>query len=169
MKSFATRILVAFLALVLVTTAAAAQQRRTGARRARSGAGVATFGGHVGYNFDASAAVIGAQASLPITPQVDAFPSFDYYTVSGGTEWAINLDGRLRPPAHYQSASVYVGAGLNILHASAGAQSNTETNVNLFGGLEGRRGRMRPYAEARLIVGHGSSFQIQGGVSFPLR
>jgi hypothetical protein len=121
----------------------------------------------VGYNFDAKAAVIGAQAALPVARQVDFYPSFDYYTVSNATEWGLNFDARIRPPGPYRYG--YLGAGLNVAHTSAGGVGNTDTNVNLLGGLEGKRGQIRPYAEARLIIGNGSSFQIDGGVNFPLR
>jgi hypothetical protein len=169
MKALALRIVVAFLAVAVVTNTADAQRRRVRRARARAAAGSERpeFGGHVGYSFDAKAAIIGAQASIPVARQVDFYPSFDFYTVGTGTLWGLNFDARIRPPVSYRYG--YLGAGLNLLHGSGGGASNTDTNVNLFGGVEGQRGRIRPYAEARLIVGNGSSFQIQGGVNFPLR
>jgi len=166
-RLLALRTVVAFLIVALATTTAHAQARR--ARRAGAGpADRPQIGGHVGYIFDGGNAFIGAQASLPVARQVDAYPSFDYYFVSGATLWSLNLDARFRPRGPYRYG--YLGAGLNLSHASvSGFGSNTDTNLNLFGGLEGKRGRMRPFAEARLIVGNGSSFQIQGGVNVPLR
>ena len=167
MKSLALRIGVALLAIAVVTTAADAQRRRARRGGAAGPGDRAQVGGHVGYIFDGSHALIGAQASFPIARQVDFYPSFDYYFVSNATLWSLNFDARILPPGPYRYG--YLGAGLNVAHASAGGLGDTQTNVNLLGGLEGRRGRIRPYAEARLILGHGSSFQIQGGVNFPLR
>jgi len=44
--------------------------------------------------------------------------------------------------------------------------SGSSTNLNLLTGLEGRRGRTRPYVEAKLILGDGSAFQLVGGISW---
>ena len=76
--------------------------------------------------------------------------------------WSLNLDARLRPQVANRNG--YLGGGINLTHTT-----ETKTNVNLFGGVEGRRGGIRPFAEARLIFGNGTSFQVQGGVNFPLR
>lgn len=165
MKSVALRIVVSLLAGAVVTSTADAQRRHSRKGHAGTASVGPGVGAHVGYNFDAQVAVIGAQASFPVAQQVDFYPSFDYYA-SDATTWAFNFDARLRPPAPNRGG--YLGAGLNLTYASAGGSSDTQTNVNLLGGLEGQRGRIRPFAEARLTVGHGSTFQIQGGVTFPL-
>ena len=82
------------------------------------------------------------------------------------TEWGLNLDLKLRPPTFHLW---YVGTGLNLLHASAvGAGGTTKAHLNLIAGWEGRAGPIRPYAEAREILGNGSAFQVVGGLSFPL-
>ena len=167
MRLFALRSVIALLVTVVFALPAHAQRRRMSGGRAVA-AERPQIGAHVGYNFDASQALIGAQASFPIVPQIDLYPSFDFYTVSGGSLWALNFDARFRPRIASPYATFYVGSGLNLSHASAGGFSNTDTNVNLFGGLAGRRGQMRPFGEARVILGNGSSFQIQGGVAFVL-
>jgi len=77
--------------------------------------------------------------------------------VSPGSLWALNFDLKYRPPTRY--GAWYVGGGLNLLGGTGGS----DTNLNLLTGLEGRRGRTRPYVEAKFIVGGGSSFQIVGG------
>lgn len=160
MKSLALKILVAFLALAVVTTAADAQRR--GGRRGRGGGAAARpeIGGHAGYNFDAEVAFAGAQMAIPVAKKVDFYPSFDYYFLDQAT-WALNFDARLRPQVANRNG--YIGGGINLTH-----QTDTDTNVNLFAGVEGRRGNLRPYAEARLIFGNGTTFQIQGGLSVPL-
>ena len=54
------------------------------------------------------------------------------------------------------------GGGLNLLHGTGWSDSN----LNLFTGLESRRGRTRPYVEARFILGSGSTFQVAGGLNW---
>ena len=123
------------------------------------------FGAHLAYNFDFKETAIGAQLHLPIARTVELYPSFDYYTVPNVTEWGLNFDLKLRPPA---LRFWYFGAGLNLLHTSA-AGGNTDSHLDVFGGLEQRRGPLRPYVEASEILGNGSAFQLVGGLSFPIR
>jgi hypothetical protein len=163
------RIAVAVLAVVVLTTPAHAQRRRV--RRARARAAAAgqgpEIGGHAGYNFDVKNAVVGAQASMPLGPLTDFYPSFDYYTISNPTQWGLNFDLKFRPPRRVRLW--YLGTGLNLTHTNA-AGGVTETNLNVLGGLEGRRGTVaHPFAEARLTIGHGSAFQLVGGLVWPLR
>src|SRR5437870_3562103 len=83
-----------------------------------------------GYRFDAKDLLLGAQVSWPMTPQLDLYPSFDYYFQSPGSLWALNFDLKYRPPTRY--GAWYVGGGLNFLGGSGG----TSTNLNLLTGLE---------------------------------
>ena len=162
MNRWVSRLLVVLLLLALTVSAADAQGRYR--RRAIASASGPTYGGHVGYNFDVNNLLIGAQLSWPFTPDLALYPTFDYYFVSGGSLWALNFDLKYRPPTRY--GAWYVGGGLNWSHASSGGVSGSNTNLNLLTGLEGRRGRTRPYIEAKFIVGNGSSFQLVGGVSW---
>jgi hypothetical protein len=161
---FVTRLLVAVLLLTVVTASADAQ------RRARARAAPATprphLGGHLGYNFDVDDLLLGAQLSYAITPRVDLYPSFDFYFIDPGSLWALNFDARYRPPSRY--GAFYLGGGINYSRFSAGGGggSNSDTNLNLLTGLEGRRQRVWPYVEAKLILGDGSSFQLVGGLSW---
>jgi len=155
--------LVVVLLLVALTASTAAAQRRTH-RRAIVGQSGPRYGAHLGYNFDVNDLLIGAQLSWPIMPSLDLYPTFDYYFVSGGSLWSLNFDLKYRPPTTYRAW--YVGGGLNWSHSSSGGVSGSNTNLNLFTGLEGQRGRTRPYVEGKFILGNGSSFQIVGGVSW---
>ena len=146
------------LSLLAVAASSADAQRR--ARRRPAASSRPSYGPHIGYNFDVNELLLGAQLSWPITPQMDLYPTFDYYFVSPGSLWALNFDLKYRPPTRY--GAWYLGGGLNLLHATGGS----DTNLNLLTGLEGRRGRTRPYVEARFIVGNGSSFQIAGGLNW---
>ena len=157
-KSILLRVtLVVLLIGVLASTADG--QRRTRRRSVATTSGP-RYGPHLGYNFDVEELLIGAQVSWPMSPQIDLYPTFDYYLVSGASLWALNFDLKYRPPTRY--GAWYLGGGLNLAHSSGGS----DTNLNLLTGLEGRRGRTRPYAEARFILGSGSSFQIVGGFSW---
>ena len=160
MKKWAGRTLLVVLLLAVITSGAEAQRRY---RRVSAGTPGPTYGAHVGYNFDASKALLGAQLSWPIVPALDLYPSFDFYFGSGSL-WALNFDVKYRPPTTYRAW--YVGGGLNYTHTSSGGVSNSTTNLNLLTGLEARCGPTRPYVEAKLIVGNGSAFQLVGGLSW---
>ena len=160
MNRIVARGLLVLLVLVLATSTADAQRRR-------AAVGTSTtprFGPHLGYNFDGDALLVGAQLSWPITPSLDLYPTFDYYFVDVGSLYSLNFDVKYRPPTRYRAW--YVGGGLNYSRFSAGGNSAGDTNLNLLTGLEGRRGRTRPYVEAKFILGDGSSFQLVGGFSW---
>lgn len=134
-------------------------------RRART-LDPARVGLHLGYNFDADGLVVGVQATLPLTPRLDLYPSLDYYDVSPVTLWAINLDMKFRPPT--RTEAFYVGGGLDYLHTSVNGGSG-DVNLNFIGGLEARHRPFSPFAEGRLILGSGSAFQVVGGFNFKLQ
>lgn len=161
MNRWTSRVMVVLLLLTLTVSTADAQRRAR--RRAIVNSGP-TYGAHLGYNFDVEDLLLGAQLSWPITPQVALYPTFDYYFVSGGSLWSLNFDLKYRPPTRY--GAWYVGGGLNYSRASSGGVSGSDTGLNLLTGLEGRRGRTRPYVEGKFILGDGSSFQLVGGVSW---
>ncbi|HMA41202.1 MAG TPA: hypothetical protein VKP10_14100 [Gemmatimonadales bacterium] len=157
------------LALVvagLALAGAAQAQQRTASGGTYTPIDPIRIGGHVGYNFDAEDFALGAQATMPLTRMFEIYPSFDYYFQDIGTLWALNVDLKIRPPT--PQGALYVGGGLNYLHFSDAGFSNGDTNLNLLGGFELRRQPLHPYAEARLILGNGSAFQLVGGVSFNL-
>jgi hypothetical protein len=154
-------VLLVLLLLGLMASTADAQRRAR--RRAIVHQGP-TYGPHLGYNFDVDDLLLGAQVTWPITPDFGLYPSFDYYFVDPGSLWSLNFDLKYRPPTRY--GAWYLGGGLNYSRRSAGGVSASDTGLNLLTGLEGRRGRMRPYAEGKFILGDGSSFQIVGGVSW---
>ena len=161
MRSVWQRYVVAAVLVAALGTGSLAAQRRS-----RPAAAPPRLGAHVGYNFDIDEGLLGAQAAFQIAPSFDLYPSFDFYLVSGGSLWALNFDARYRPPTRF--GVFYVGGGLNYLRASAGGFSGSNTNLNIFGGFEARRRAMAPYAELRITVGDGSSFQIVGGLSWRL-
>ena len=153
-------LMLAFAVLAVVFPSSAHAQRRRMRARSAPITEKPEIGGHIGYNFDAKHMFIGVQGTVPIAPQVDFYPSLDYYTISGASEWSLNLDFKLRPP---KAPRFYFGPGLNLFHAGG-----THSHLNLFGGWEAATGSLRPYVEARELIGSGSSFQITGGVNLVL-
>jgi hypothetical protein len=146
-------LIVAALLTVLIVSGASAQRAHLGFRG--------------GYNFDREDALIGAQFSMPLGSQVELYPSFDYYLTDGsGSTVGFNVDLKLRTAP--RSNSLYVGGGLNLLRASAGGSSNTNTGGNLFAGLESRLGSTHPFFEVRGLLHEQSSVQIVGGFNFTI-
>ncbi len=126
------------------------------------------FGPRIGYNFDVEEFSIGAHLIKPLTNAIAFYPSFDYYMVDPGTFIGFNADLRYQMPAE-NLQWLYLGAGLGITRASFGGASNTNTGLNLIGGFQpGGNSRIKPFAEARLKVGDGSTFGVFGGISIPL-
>lgn len=161
MKSWSLRVILVLLLVVLTASTADAQRRAR--RRAIVTAGP-TYGAHLGYNFDVDELLVGAQLTYPITPDIALYPTFDYYFVSDGSLWSLNLDLKYRPPTRY--GAWYVGGGLNYSRSSANGNSTSDTGLNLLTGLESRRGRTRPYVEAKFILSDESSFQLVGGLNW---
>ena len=145
--------------LLFVLTASTVDAQRRARRRAIVNTGPA-YGAHVGYNFDSDDMLLGAQLSWPIMPSLELYPSFDYYFVDPGSAWALNFDVKYRPPTRYRSW--YLGGGLNYLKVSGGS----DTNLNLLTGFESRRGRTRPYVEAKLTLGDADIFQLVLGLAW---
>lgn len=154
--------LVVFVAVVMLAAARLDAQRR----RAVEPLDPARVGPHMGYNFDAQALDLGLQATLPLTYHVELYPTFDYYFVSPNTLWALNFDLKFRPRTPRRA--FYVGGGLDYLHSSNGVASSGDVNFSFIGGWEVLRSPLAPYAEGRLLLGHGSTFQVAGGISFYL-
>ena len=127
----------------------------------------AHIGPHFGYNFDMDRALIGAHMLLPLSGDVEFYPSFDYYLVDQGSRIGFSGDLKFRMPTGGGSA-FYLGGGLNFQNASAGGVSNNDTGWDMLFGLESRRGATHPFIEGR-VLGHGNTmFQIGAGLNLSL-
>lgn len=141
--------------LLLVATAAA--PATVAAQRAH-------IGFHGAYNFDIDQPAIGAQVHLPFARGIELYPSFDYYFVDSGSLLGFSGDLKFRSRA----TPLYFGGGLNILRASAGGSSNSDTGFDVFAGFESRRGWTHPYLEFRGLFHDNSSLQVAVGVNMTL-
>lgn len=125
-----------------------------------------------GYDFDADAWSLGAQARVPITRKLQFVPSGDAFFGEGATNWQLNADlaygvGPL--------GGIYLGAGLAALNWDAdgagGDDRSTSVGANTFIGLQapGIRLPVRPFVEARwTFVEDASPFRLAVGANFPL-
>ena len=161
MSRLTVRIAIVVSGLAIVSTSADAQRRMRGGRAVRvERPGV---GARVGYDFDAVHAFLGGQLNFPVGRRWALAPSADFYLGETGTPYRLNVDLRYHPPTAY--GFFYVGGGLAILHASG----NTDTGANVFGGWEGRRYTpVKPFLEARFVFANRTSFNVLGGLTFPL-
>ena len=138
------------------------------------GSAQVNLGPHFGYDADFEEILIGAQLefTLPGAP-VTFHPGFDYYPGIAGTNlFIVDLD------VHYglnaPTVRPYIGGGIYMRSLSIdipafGSASDTAVGLNLKGGVKfGASPTMKPFAEARLRVGNGSQFILQGGLSFAL-
>lgn len=86
-----------------------------------------------------------------------------YWEINGNLGYLITVRGNVKP---------YVLGGLNIGHASVdcggfGHCSSTDAGVNLGGGINiHTHGKLLPFLEGRIQLGHGDEFVITGGVYF---
>lgn len=126
------------------------------------------FGPRLGYNFDMEEFSIGVHFMKPLTEAFAIYPSVDYFLVDAGTLLGFNADLRYKVPSE-NLEWLYLGAGLGITRWSAEGVSSTDTGLNLIGGFQPAGGsRIKPFAEARLSIGDGSSFAVFGGIHIPL-
>lgn len=134
-------------------------------------AGAQTHRMHIGpqiaYDFDVEEIGLGAQFSAPIVNRVEFYPSFMVYFVEPGSFWNLNADIKWRV-AKDRPNWLYVGGGLNVARASAGGNSNTDLGLNLLAGAESLKGKIHPFAEARLVLADGSRFQLGAGLNITL-
>jgi hypothetical protein len=125
------------------------------------------LGPRISYHFDAEAVGLGAQFSAPLANHLEFYPSADYFFVDEGSLWSFNADLKYRLAAA-SIKRLYIGAGLNIAHFSLDDESDTETGLNLFAGVESLKGRVHPFGEFRFMTSNGSTAQLAAGLNFTL-
>jgi hypothetical protein len=127
----------------------------------------AHFGGHAGYHFDQDMALVGAQILLPLGGGLELYPSFDKYFPDAGSLLGFNGDLKLRLPSAGPT-HLYVGGGVNVLHASSGGASADDTGWDLFGGFETRGTAIHPYVEGRVLFHDRTTVQLAAGLNITL-
>ena len=116
---------------------------------------------------------LGAEARFTVfsfgpNVRLDVRPSFDYYIYSGGSLLGLSGDGLFAYDLRSDAVEPYVGAGLNILIASAdNADTVTRLGLDLLVGFRFLpRQMLQPFAELRATVGDINPLLLTGGVLF---
>ncbi len=161
MTGLGVRIAIVLAGLALVAAPADAQRRVRGRRAVRVER--PGLGPRLGYDFDAEHTLLGGQVNVPVGRRWALVPSAEFYVGASGTPYRINADLKFHPPTVY--GFFYFGGGLAILHAPG----TTDTGANVFAGWEGRRyAPVKPFLEARFVFSGNTSFNLLGGLNFPL-
>ncbi len=135
---------------------------------------------HGGYDFDAAEFLIGAGVEFSIpgaaisgVPLTFA-PGFDFYPGIDGVSFFV-MDFDAHYPIQAKGFSPYVGGGMYVSRVSIDipglgtSVSDTNVGLNLKGGASfGTSSKVRPFTEARLRMGNGSTFILKGGLSIQL-
>lgn len=107
--------------------------------------------------------VLGIPAAIPLA----AIGSFDYFFPSDDFDyWEINGNVVYEFAVPSGVVAPYVGAGLNVAHASVASVSETEIGFNLLGGARFDAGQFTPFGELRVELSGGEQFVLTGGVLF---
>ena len=126
------------------------------------------FGVRFGYYTEADAPFLGAEMLFRIIPPEIYFnPNVEAVLVDDGHYVTINAD------FHYDFLSgrrtfAWLGTGLAVLNTNPGGSSDSDTDfgLNLLAGIGTRRGRVIPYAQAKLILKSDTEFVIGVGLRF---
>ncbi len=134
---------------------------------------------HGGYDLDAEEFLIGASVEFSIPGAAIAgvpltfAPGFDYYPgLDGGSFFVMDFDAHY--PFQAKGMTPYIGGGMYVSHVSVdipafGSVSDTNFGLNLKGGASfGTSSKVRPFTEARLRMGNGSTLILKGGLSIQL-
>jgi hypothetical protein len=152
---------VLLLGCVVTATVADAQRRVRGGRAVL--VDQPAIGPRIGYDFDADHVFLGGQLSLPVGRRWALVPSAEFYPGVNGSPFRLNADLKYHPPTVY--GLFYFGGGFAYLHANGAS----DAGANAFAGWEGRRARpFKPFLEARFVFADRTSFNVLGGLNFPL-
>lgn len=132
-----------------------------------------------GYDVDAKEILIGAGVEFSIpgvaisgVPLTFA-PGFDFYPGIDGVSYFV-MDFDAHYPFQAKGITPYIGGGMYVSRVSVdipsfGSVSDTNVGLNLNGGASfGTSSKVRPFTEARLRMGNGSTFILKGGLSIQL-
>ncbi len=146
------------------------------------------LGVRAGFDIEAEDPFVGVEArialpvgNLPLMLQ----PSFDYFITGdggdgiGGVGFDYNvyqIDVNVLYPfgVNNESFTPYAGVGLGITYWSFdysglgvnADDSETDIGLNIVGGAMFGSGNLRPFAQARFMLGGGELFSLMGGVLF---
>jgi hypothetical protein len=125
------------------------------------------FGVRFGYYTEAEAPFLGAEMLFRVVPEIYFNPNVEAVFVDNGHSFTINGD------FHYDFLAgrrtfAWLGAGLAVLNTNpeGPAEGDTDVGLNLLAGIGARRGRVIPYAQAKVILKSETEFAIGVGLRF---
>jgi hypothetical protein len=125
------------------------------------------LGPHIGVNTDFNDLLIGVHGTFPAARWLEIYPSFDVFFPDEGTLLGFNGDFKFLIPTE-SGFGFYAGPGLGILYSKFEDEDDADLGLNLFGGIETRRGNVHPYLEGRVLLHDNTSFQLVFGLNFTL-
>ena len=157
----------ALAALALTSMASAAQAPRFGVNGSWGSDSDIGAGGRVEVDLTNKLSKSGPLSKAYFIGQVDFF--FDACSPLDCT--ILDINPGIAIPVGDSKMNTYVGAGLNVARVSIdlgsfGSSSNTDTGLNVLGGIRFPLGGMSGYAEGRFNLGGGEQFAIVVGVMF---
>jgi hypothetical protein len=132
-----------------------------------SGQASTYVGTRAGYDFQTDEVILGANLTVPISTQIEFYPSLELYLPDRGNKIGFNGDVKIFLPTR-ASYDLYAGGGLGIVNQNLGDVSNTDLGLNLLFGIGSRVGRIHPYGEARLLLHDDTQLVLFAGVNFTL-
>ena len=125
------------------------------------------LGPHIGINTEFDDILLGVHGTFPVTKYLEIYPSFDLFFPDEGTRLGFNGDFKFLIPTK-NGFGFYAGPGLGIIYRSFDDGDDADAGLNIFGGIESRRGNVHPYLEGRFLVHDDTSFQLVFGLNFTL-
>jgi hypothetical protein len=125
------------------------------------------FGFRLGYYTEAEDPFIGAELLFRLAPDLYFNPNLEVVLVDNGRYLTANGDVHYDLPAGRRTF-LWVGAGLAVLNRDpeGPAEGDTDLGLNLLAGIGARRGRVIPYAQAKVILKSDTEFVIGVGLRF---
>lgn len=158
MKRLAFALSLGLLFALAVPVNSQAQSVKLGPRATVSLGDISDLGGDFGLGAN-------ARVGVPGVP-VDGDAAFTvFFADDPFTVWTLDLNALYPLPIENPAFSPYAGAGLAFTTISNGA-SNTETALNVLGGVEFNAGAVSPFAEINVGIGDPDRIGISAGLLF---
>ena len=132
------------------------------------------IGPHLGLNFEGADPVfLGLGGRVDIARVADSVqlqidPSLAYYFVDNATVFHLAVSFPFEFRIQNSVLRPFTGAGLSLFYVNVNDNSDIRPRLNLLGGLAFALQSVKPFFELRIILGHGSGFELLFGVFFNL-
>ena len=125
------------------------------------------FGVRLGYYTEVEDPFLGAELLFRIVPEIYFNPNVEVVLVDNGRYLTVNGDFHYDFLARRRTFA-WLGAGLAVVNSDpeGPADGNTDFGLNLLAGIGARRGRVIPYAQAKVILKSDTEFVIGVGLRF---